>query len=137
VYPVDTSSTALVGRLKEQIWDKNQNTFTARSVDANQLFLWKLSSPIPTGRTRAEKAEFQQTTKAIAFPDPESGDALEGNGTIQILDSADELSGYWQGAPRGKHLHLIVQVLSPPAGEHRLLWLQEYILTSSPTIQFS
>ncbi|KAF8330307.1 uncharacterized protein EI90DRAFT_3154937 [Cantharellus anzutake] len=79
-------------------------------LDANQLVLWKFSSPIPRGVTGAEKLAFRQRIKAIEFPDPECDEALEGNGPVQILDPEDRISQYWQEDPKERHLHLIVQV---------------------------
>ena len=108
MFPLQVTSADLVSRLKKAI--KAEKTPTLDHLAADQFTLWKLSTPLPTGRTRKEKTDLSGKIQKIKFPDPGSDDALDGDGTIQILDPPEKLSTYWQENPEEKHLHFIVQV---------------------------
>jgi hypothetical protein len=107
-------------------------------LTADELTLWKLSTPLSTGRTRAEKTEFDQKIKEIDFPDPQSDDALEGDGLVQLLDPSEELSEYWPDSaprPEKKHLHLIVQVPASKNERRDILTSLQKLSLSSPSRQ--
>ncbi|TDL16153.1 hypothetical protein BD410DRAFT_902194 [Rickenella mellea] len=112
VFPLDVPSTLLVGQLKGII--KLKKAPELNHLAQHRLIMWKLSTPLPTGHTSAQKTDFARKIKEIDFPEPDSDDALEGNGIIQFLDPAYEISDYWNESPARKHLHLIVQVPPPP-----------------------
>ncbi|KAI5122482.1 hypothetical protein M0805_001392 [Coniferiporia weirii] len=98
-------SNAYVAELKHQVCTKNEGILKPRGIDPSRLSLWKLSTLLPTGK--------EKTNLDIEFPDPGSDEALEGNGTVQILDPFGNISRYWQEDPEEGHLHLVVQVLGP------------------------
>jgi hypothetical protein len=100
----------LVGELKKQVFGEKKSLLGARGIDADELVLWKVSTLISTGRTRAEKTQFRQNIQAIEFPDVESDKALNGNGVVQLLDPPERLEAYWTEDPEGKRLHLVVGV---------------------------
>ncbi|KAF8325636.1 uncharacterized protein EI90DRAFT_3072322 [Cantharellus anzutake] len=108
VFVMDVSPRALVSHLRRAI--KSEKSHQLDHLDADQLVLWKLSPPIPTGVTEAEATTFNQRIKAIEFPNPARSEALEGNGPVQVLSPAQKISRYWQDGPEESDLHLIVQV---------------------------
>ncbi|KAF8334873.1 uncharacterized protein EI90DRAFT_3048672 [Cantharellus anzutake] len=115
VFVMDVSPRALVSHLRRAI--KSEKSHQMDHLDADQLVLWKLSPPIPTGVTEAEVAAFNQWIKAIEFPDPARREALEGNGPVQVLSPAQKISRYWQEGPEESYLHLVVQV--PHVGKRK------------------
>ncbi|PVF98813.1 hypothetical protein CPB86DRAFT_340703 [Serendipita vermifera] len=91
---------------------------------------------MPTGRTSAEKTEFGQRIRSIEFPDPASDEALQGDGTVQILDPPKRLSVYWPDSdnrPVKRHLHLILQVLLTQDTRHYTIAPLRNLTLSSPT----
>ncbi|KAF8324425.1 uncharacterized protein EI90DRAFT_3075323 [Cantharellus anzutake] len=114
LFVMDVSPHTFVSFLRRAI--KSRLAHQLNHLDADQLVLWKLSSPIPTGVTEAEVRAFHQRIEAITFPDPECDEALEGIGPVQILGPVARISRYWQEDPEESHLHLIVQV---PRGRKR------------------
>ncbi|KAI0294686.1 hypothetical protein B0F90DRAFT_1821065 [Multifurca ochricompacta] len=74
------------------------------NLAANELILWKLSNLVRV------PSPVKTTIGAIEFPDSESEVAFDGNGTVQVLHPAMELSEYWESPPKRGHLHIVVQV---------------------------
>src|SRR5579871_2067025 len=68
--------------LRRQAQNESKATTTPLldHIPALQLTLWKLSTLLPMGRTRTEKANFSESIRSIKFP--ESDDALDGDGTL-------------------------------------------------------
>ncbi|KAI0299680.1 hypothetical protein B0F90DRAFT_602346 [Multifurca ochricompacta] len=75
---------------------------------ANRLIVWKLLKPLHI-RGMEDKNSLDATIKGIELPDPESNQALHGNGTVQLLCQIEELSKYWEVSPKKGHLHIVVQ----------------------------
>ena len=63
---------------------RQQYSKTSLGARAFQLTLWKASTLVSAGRTRAEITKFRQNIQAIKFPDVESDEALNGNGVVQL-----------------------------------------------------
>jgi Crinkler effector protein N-terminal domain len=136
VFPLDVRSNTLVGQAKKAV--KAEKAHDTEHVDADRLILWKLSTPLPAGRTRAEKTEWDRKIKEIDFPDLESDDALEGDGLVQLLDPFEELSECWPDSaprPEKKHLHLIVQVPASKNERRDILTSLQNLSLSSPSRQ--
>lgn len=75
------------------------------TIDASNLTLWQLLKPVKTGRTHLK------TIKSFQFPDCDSSDAFEGDGTVRLLgDPSAKLSRYWPAEPTEGHLHVIAQL---------------------------
>jgi Crinkler effector protein N-terminal domain len=117
IFSVDVSSSLLVTKLKEQVFEKTKTVLGA-GIGALQLTLWKVS--IPTGRTNAEKTEFRQKIQAMEFPDDETDDDLNGN-EVQLLDPTEQVDTYWTEEPERKRLHLIVGVPRRSIDDGKLL----------------
>jgi hypothetical protein len=56
-----------------------------------------------------ERTAFTERIKHIHLPDPDSRDAYEGDGDVELLDGAQLLSSYWNVSPPAQRLHVIVQ----------------------------
>ncbi|PVF94056.1 hypothetical protein CPB86DRAFT_876678 [Serendipita vermifera] len=133
VFSVYILSNALVDNLKDAIKAKMAPELDYLAVA--RLTLWKLETPMPTGRTSAEKTEFGQRIKWIEFPDPESDEALQGDGTVQFLDPLEELSAYWPDSdniPVKRHLYLIGQVPLTQDTQHDIIAPLRNLALSSP-----
>ena len=96
---MDTTSTATVARLTEEIFTKNRNIFTRRGIAPNELSLWKLSTPLQI--VEDDNTTFDELLEAF-FLNPKS--------VASKLNPAFDVSDYFSVNPPKRHLHLIVQV---------------------------
>ncbi|KAI0301218.1 hypothetical protein B0F90DRAFT_1720433 [Multifurca ochricompacta] len=90
---------------------------------ANELILWKLLKPLHI-RSLEDQGSFDATIQSIKLPNPKSKQALDGNGAVQLLRPAEELSRYWEKLPKRGHLHTVVQV---PCKSQLLLDCRTYL----------
>jgi len=97
---------ASVSRLKDAI--KAKKAPELDNLAANRLTIWKVVRQVAQG------AEINQTVEKINFPDPESDDAFDEDGDIQLCVSSETLSNYGLHLPEPKRLHVIVKVTHGP-----------------------
>ena len=110
MFPIDIPSHTLVGRLNGAV--KAHVSPELDHIPTHRLFLWMLINSLSSGDNKASRTEFEQKINEINLPDPESNDALEGNGIVQLLNPVAPLSKYWSKPPERGLLHIIVQVPS-------------------------
>lgn len=101
VFTVEVAKSKTVAILRDVIREKKPNNF--RSVDADQLSLWKVSFPLDCC--------VDKVLKQLVLEDS----VTKG---IQKLLPAKKLSSYFSDEPAEEHLHVIVE---SPLGELKKL----------------
>ncbi|KAI0294054.1 hypothetical protein B0F90DRAFT_1342542 [Multifurca ochricompacta] len=108
VFDVEIQANSLVSRLKDAI--KVKMAHQLGHVDANQLTLWKLSTPLCIDPETSTISTVKNTIRKTVLPSADAKEAGLGNGTVQVLYPTKRLSNYWNNIPNEDHLHLVIQV---------------------------
>ncbi|KAI0295587.1 hypothetical protein B0F90DRAFT_1143902 [Multifurca ochricompacta] len=108
VFDVEIQANSLVSRLKDAI--KVKMTPRLDNLAANELILWKLSTPLSIDPETSTISTVKKTIRDIDLPSAEDDKAGLGNGTVQALYPTKRLSNYWNNIPNEDHLHLVIQV---------------------------